>query len=72
MEAIFFYKNGKTEVVEDVVRIEDYDPDVLIIKRRNLYTGNCYEVGILKDIIASIKIRYWKEKKHLNDKRFIF
>lgn len=62
MEAIFFYKNGKTEVIEDVTRIEDYDSDVLIINRKNLYTGTSYEVGILKDLIASIKIRYWKEK----------
>lgn len=63
MEVIFFYQNGKTEVVEDVSKIEDYDSDVLIITRKNQYNDSSYEVGILKDLIASIKIRYWKKHK---------
>lgn len=60
MEVIFFYKNGKTEVVEDVTQIEDYVSDVVIITRKNKYNGSAYEVGILKDLIQSMKIRYFK------------
>lgn len=63
MEVIFFFQNGKTEVVEDVSKIEDYDSDVLIITRKNQCTGTYYEVGILKELIASIKVRYWKKHK---------
>ena len=60
MEVIFFYKNGKTEVVEDVTQIEDYASDVVIITRKNKYNGAAYEVGILKNLIQSMKIRYFR------------
>ena len=60
MEVIFFYKNGKTEVVEDVTQIEDYASDVVIITRKNKYNGTAYEVGILKNLIQSMKIRYFR------------
>ena len=61
MEVIFFYKNGKTEVVPDVTQIEDYASDVVIITRKNNYNHTAYEVGILKNLIQSMKIRYFQE-----------
>lgn len=60
MEVIFFYKNGKTEVVQDVISIEDFGRDVVTITRKNNYNSTSYEVSILKDLIQSIKIRYFK------------
>lgn len=61
MEVIFFYQNGKTEVVEDVSKIEDYGSDVLIITRKNQYNGTSYEVSILKELIHKIMIRYFEQ-----------
>lgn len=59
MEVILFYKNGRTEVVPDVTKIEDYASDVFILTRKNVYAGQKYEVGILKALVQSVKVRYF-------------
>lgn len=58
MELIIFYKNNRTEVVQDVIKIEDFGTDVFSITRRNRYAGVSYEVNILKDLVQSFKVRY--------------
>lgn len=59
MEVILFYKNGRTEVVPDATKIEDYESDVFILTRKNTYAGQEYEVGILKALVQSVKVRYF-------------
>ena len=59
MEVILFYKNGKTEVVQDATKIEDYGSDVFILTRKNVYAKQEYEVGILKALVQSLKVRYF-------------
>ena len=61
MELIIFYKNNRTEVVQDVTRIEDYGAEVFTITRRNRYAGTSYEVNILKDLVQCLKVRYFSE-----------
>ena len=60
MEVIMFYKNGKTEVVQDVISIEDFGREVVTVTRKNHYNDTNYEVNILKELIQSIKIRYFE------------
>lgn len=58
MELIIFYKNNRTEVVQDVTNIKDYGAEVFTITRKNNYAGVSYEVNILKDLVQSFKVRY--------------
>lgn len=60
MEVIFFYKNGKTEVVQDVSNIEDLGGVIVTITRKDNYSKTSYRVNILKDLIHKIKIRYFE------------
>ena len=61
MELIIFYKNNRTEVVQDVIRIEDYGGEVFSITRRNRQSGTAYDVNILKDLIQCLKVRYFSQ-----------